>query len=370
MISMLFKLQTKSKSEEDMKEGTDDNTIWDGKHQKFTPIYLKDSETSWNLDCQKAFLKYKDERLDNSIKEALQSVKEYFKNQTTPLFQSEVYAKLKRTEFTDNCCADDVVWNMICNVPIYLVTVDMGNEYKRNYNPQIPDNSSKIPDLDKYEPDENNPFVNEPTIVIERLACYQSYPLKEPTSLCSLGDTRRIFMWVDKIKEALDFTKSKYQCNVSYKDFFTYVLIHELTHALLDVYRMEMKADVAINNPHDNIFSLYREESIAEGFALYSMYDINNEFAEILAKYIKDGSAVAYQLGIAFYTKDVLKVAIHNWMSIKSGRQITYKAAQDWLKNANGSKNAKRPFGVPNNVNPQNVIDSDNELYNSSQTNP
>lgn len=345
MISMIFRKGNVSTAKDVLTQQNNEtkDTGWGPMHNLFAPIYLKDCESSWKLEWQEAFLNFQKERLDLQVKEAFQIVKAYFLHHISPLFQSKVYAKLVHFGITGEYTLMDAVWKLISNVPIYLVT----NEMKKD---GIPKKTFKIPEIIG---DDFDPFQKAGKISIKRgfpTGCYENELLKIPHSLDNIKDGIKIFIWVDNIWNEVNSAKIK-----DFKYFFTYVLAHELTHALLDVYD-----ETPTNCTHMRIFDLYREESIAEGYALLTMQAINTDFANSLICYKKSKKYDAYNLGLAFATEDVLKAAIHNWMSIKSGRPITKDAARIWLSNSKDFLTSTT----------EDIINCDNALYNSAQTNP
>lgn len=234
--------------------------------------------------------------------------------------------------------------SLISSIPIYLVTdamisrtvpaIDIPSDNIKTWT--IPSGKKNVfKGFDKDQP------------IHGELNCDGLYmPTESSTTIKETYDlktSRRIIIYVERLKEE----------KIDYEILLAKILLHELSHAIIDVY------DEKINDEL-NDFNTCKEESLAEGLSLYLAKKIFPKYFELLKKETKDNKFYQYRLGLAFATEDVLKAAIHNWMSIKSGRPITKDAAKTWLNNSKKFLNSKA----------EDIINYDNALYNSAQTNP
>lgn len=130
---------------------------------------------------------------------------------------------------------------------------------------------------------------------------------------CYVPEKKAIFMWIDQIADACKYKKRDYAA------LFEFVLLHELTHAYLDVSK---------RYPDDK-FEIFREESLANANALYIAKKENiGDFGELIM-YAKSQSA-PYKLGLIYYKdKDLLELAMSNWKAAKDGSIVYTKELKD-----------------------------------------
>ena len=175
-----------------------------------------------------------------------------------------------------------------------------------------------------------------------RLGCYirdtkryfasEGFIQAKASSIHSFEDVSEhcsIFLWVDHI-----YNISKKNDNPSFEALFTFVLLHELMHLMMDVFD-ETKFRIYGEGNLKNLGQLYgyfREESLANALALYLCDATRNDaLVYSILDYFVEGQTTPYQTGLLYIEKDLLKKAVTNWMKCKKGKYLTKELAKEWL---------------------------------------
>ena len=175
-----------------------------------------------------------------------------------------------------------------------------------------------------------------------RLGCYirdtkryfagEGFIQAKASSIHSFEDVSEhcsIFLWVDHIYDI-----SKKNDNPSFEALFTFVLLHELMHLMMDVFD-ETKFGIYGAGNLKNLGQLYgyfREESLANALALYLCDATGNDaLVYSILDYFVEGQTTPYQTGLLYIEKDLLKKAVTNWMKCKKGKYLTKELAKEWL---------------------------------------
>lgn len=147
-----------------------------------------------------------------------------------------------------------------------------------------------------------------------------------------ISQSRRIFLWIDNIVEAAE----KSGCD--YKNLYFLVLCHEFMHAIMDVYNAKNLRIKGANPNETKIFETFKEESLANGFALYLFklkFTRPDEHMGI-RNFVKS-QFLPYQFGLLFQDKPILKKEVPEWMSIKLGQKsLSKKKIYDWFSRCIG----------------------------------
>ena len=173
-----------------------------------------------------------------------------------------------------------------------------------------------------------------------RLGCYirdtkryfagEGFIQAQASSIHSFEDVSEhcsIFLWVDHIHDASNN-------HVSFEALFTFVLLHELMHLMMDVFD-ETKFGINGAGNLKNLGQLYgyfREESLANALALYLCDATGNDaLVYSILDYFVEGQTTPYQTGLLYIEKVLLKKAVINWMKCKKGKYLTKELAKEWL---------------------------------------
>lgn len=130
-----------------------------------------------------------------------------------------------------------------------------------------------------------------------------------------------IFLWVDHIYE-----ESK-ALGCEFKSLFVLVLFHELMHAFMDV----CHGCYHKGGKMYETFEYFKEESLANGLALYlcnEIHDVNITCESALFALEQDKP---YCIGWKYKNKEILKIAVENWMKIKRNGIDNYYI-HEWFK--------------------------------------
>ena len=175
-----------------------------------------------------------------------------------------------------------------------------------------------------------------------RLGCYirdtkryfagEGFIQAKASSIHSFEDVSEhcsIFLWVDHIYDI-----SKKNDNPSFEALFTFVLLHELMHLMMDVFD-ETKFGIYGAGNLKNLGQLYgyfREESLANALALYLCDATGNDaLVYSILDYFVEGQTTPYQTGLLYIEKVLLKKAVINWMKCKKDKYLTKELAKEWL---------------------------------------
>lgn len=175
-----------------------------------------------------------------------------------------------------------------------------------------------------------------------RLGCYirdtkryfagEGFIQAQASSIHSFEDVSEhcsIFLWVDHIYDI-----SKKNDNPSFEALFTFVLLHELMHLMMDVFDETKFGINGAGNLKDlgQLYGYFREESLANALALYLCDATRNDaLVYSILDYFVEGQTTPYQTGLLYIEKDLLKKAVTNWMKCKKGKYLTKQLAKEWL---------------------------------------
>lgn len=313
------------------------------------PIRISDiNYNNINISNQEAVSRLSD------IKDLLPVIESAFKT-TDSIIQGDVLAKfeetiqlnLKRRGF-DIKSGATCIYQLLNSVNIYLVTHTLCGD-KTSDEREIPSDTVKSIVLSKKELHDN--IANKKFAKANergklnnavRLGCYirdtkryfasEGFIQAKASSIHSFEDVSEhcsIFLWVDHIYDI-----SKKNDNPSFEALFTFVLLHELMHLMMDVFD-ETKFRIYGEGNLKNLGQLYgyfREESLANALALYLCDATRNDaLVYSILDYFVEGQTTPYQTGLLYIEKDLLKKAVTNWMKCKKGKYLTKQLAKEWL---------------------------------------
>lgn len=149
-----------------------------------------------------------------------------------------------------------------------------------------------------------------------------------------------IKIYAHKIKEAV--TKESVTNDTEYKWLFTKVLIHELTHAALDIYNWEKFSGIN-KMPYTPGFGVWREESTANAVTLMIIKRTNNEEFYSYAKEFIKTQPKAYRLGLLmedFGYETFMSVMRNKIEGVQPDLKKAWltdvkKLSREWLKDLN-----------------------------------
>lgn len=330
--------------------GTKTNEIKDkSKPTLCAPIRVSDiNYNNINISNQEAVSRLSD------IKDLLPVIESAFKT-TDSIIQGDVLAKfeetiqlnLKRRGFNIKSGAT-CIYQLLNSVNIYLVTHTLCGD-KTSDEREIPYDTVKSIVLSKKELHDNianKKFAKankrEKLNNAVRLGCYirdteryfagEGFIQAKASSIHSFEDVSEhcsIFLWVDHIYDI-----SKKNDNPSFEALFTFVLLHELMHLMMDVFD-ETKFGIYGAGNLKNLGQLYgyfREESLANALALYLCDATGNDaLVYSILDYFVKGQTTPYQTGLLYIEKVLLKKAVINWMKCKKDKYLTKELAKEWL---------------------------------------
>lgn len=203
--------------------------------------------------------------------------------------------------------------NLIHTIPIYL-TKEQPNNYIKN-------NDDREESIEKGTNEDK----------IDLLGAY--FP-NQPNGI------PYIEIYAHKIKEAV--TKESVTNDTEYKWLFTKVLIHELTHAALDIYNWEKFSGIN-KMPYTSGFGVWREESTANAVTLMIIKRTNNEEFYSYAKEFIKTQPKAYRLGLLmedFGYETFMSVMRNKIDGVKPVLEKAWltdvkKLSREWLKDLN-----------------------------------
>ena len=313
------------------------------------PIRVSDiNYNNINISNQEAVSRLSD------IKDLLPVIESAFKT-TDSIIQGDVLAKfeetiqlnLKRRGF-DIKSGATCIYQLLNSVNIYLVTHTLCGD-KTSDEREIPSDTVKSIVLSKKELHDN--IANEKFKEANergklnnavRLCCYirdteryfagEGFIQAQASSIHSFEDVSEhcsIFLWVDHIYDI-----SKKNDNPSFEALFTFVLLHELMHLMMDVFDETKFGIYGAGNLKylGQLYGYFREESLANALALYLCDATRNDaLVYSILDYFVEGQTTPYQTGLLYIEKDLLKKAVTNWMKCKKGKYLTKQLAKEWL---------------------------------------
>ena len=313
------------------------------------PIRVSDiNYNNINISNQEAVSRLSD------IKDLLPVIESAFKT-TDSIIQGDVLAKfeetiqlnLKRRGF-DIKSGATCIYQLLNSVNIYLVTHTLCGD-KTSDEREIPSDKVRSINLDKKELHDNiaNKTFEEANERGKlnnavRLGCYirdtkryfagEGFIQAKASSIHSFEDVSEhcsIFLWVDHIYDI-----SKKNDNPSFEALFTFVLLHELMHLMMDVFDETEFGIYGEGNLKDlgQLYGYFREESLANALALYLCDATRNDaLVYSILDYFVEGQTTPYQTGLLYIEKDLLKKAVTNWMKCKKDKCLTKELAKEWL---------------------------------------
>ena len=313
------------------------------------PIRISDiNYNNINISNQEAVSRLSD------IKDLLPVIESAFKT-TYSIIQGDVLAKfeetiqlnLKRRGF-DIKSGATCIYQLLNSVNIYLVTHTLCGD-KTSDEREIPSDTVKSIVLSKKELHDN--IANEKFKEANergklnnavRLGCYirdtkryfagEGFIQAQASSIHSFEDVSEhcsIFLWVDHIYDI-----SKKNDNPSFEALFTFVLLHELMHLMMDVFDETEFGIYGAGNLKNlgQLYGYFREESLANALALYLCDATGNDaLVYSILNYFVEGQTTPYQTGLLYIEKVLLKKAVINWMKCKKGKYLTKELAKEWL---------------------------------------
>lgn len=306
------------------------------------------------VESQKAVKEFEDKDRDILIKNLKSAYEEVFIKIIEGCMLSDyidtIYNNLseKITEITEDFDKSKCISQLLNSVNIYLVSSKMCGD-KTIDGREIPSDTVKSIALSKKELHDNiaNKKFKKANERVElnnavRLGCYirdtkryfagEGFIQAQASSIHSFEDVSKhcsIFLWVDHI-----YNISKKNDNPSFEALFTFVLLHELMHLMMDVFD-ETKFGINGAGNLKNLGQLYgyfREESLANALALYLCDATRNDaLVYSILDYFVEGQTTPYQTGLLYIEKDLLKKAVTNWMKCKKDKCLTKELAKEWL---------------------------------------
>lgn len=313
------------------------------------PIRVSDiNYNNINISNQEAVSRLSD------IKDLLPVIESAFKT-TDSIIQGDVLAKfeetiqlnLKRRGFNIKSGAT-CIYQLLNSVNIYLVTHTLCGD-KTSDEREIPSDTVKSIVLSKKELHDN--IANKKFAKANergklnnavRLGCYirdtkryfagEGFIQAKASSIHSFEDVSEhcsIFLWVDHIYDI-----SKKNDNPSFEALFTFVLLHELMHLMMDVFDETEFGIYGAGNLKNlgQLYGYFREESLANALALYLCDATGNDaLVYSILDYFVEGQTTPYQTGLLYIEKVLLKKAVINWMKCKKVKYLTKELAKEWL---------------------------------------
>lgn len=259
------------------------------------------------------------------VKEAVNKCKSFFEGQNTGLLSKCASSKL--SSLSGYKCDCPPIKNLLDNTPIYLVTHDLCGTETIN-DEIIPSDTYLARSItweqfkDMAEKENMNLYRELPYYKGVTLGMYE----KDHFDIRSVNDISkhtRIYLWVDHIMEAAE------EYALTPESLFTYVLIHELTHAFMDTY-----TEASIRTD----FYEFKEESLATGLALYLCSCIESFDKTDLMKMVQnngfiENQPIPYQVGLNYMSEDILAEAVPTWMEIKAGEYCPQESSiNHWFR--------------------------------------
>ena len=303
------------------------------------------------IERQEALKEFKDrDILNTNLESAYKEIKKIIEGCILSDYIDTIYNNLseKITEITEDFDKSKCISQLLNSVNIYLVSSKMcgGKTFDER---EIPSDTVKSIVLSKKELHDN--IANEKFKEANergklnnavRLGCYirdtkryfagEGFIQAQASSIHSFEDVSKhcsIFLWVDHI-----YNISKKNDNPSFEALFTFVLLHELMHLMMDVFDETEFGIYGEGNLKDlgQLYGYFREESLANALALYLCDATRNDaLVYSILNYFVEGQTTPYQTGLLYIEKDLLKKAVTNWMKCKKDKYLTKQLAKEWL---------------------------------------
>ena len=302
------------------------------------------------IERQEALKEFKDrDILNTNLESAYKEIKKIIKGCILSDYIDTIDNNLSKKiikDFDKSKC----IYQLLDSVNIYLVSSKMCGD-KTIDGREIPSGSDTVKSIVLSKKELHDNIANKKFAKANergklnnavRLGCYirdtkryfasEGFIQAKASSIHSFEDVSEhcsIFLWVDNIYDI-----SKKNDNPSFEALFTFVLLHELMHLMMDVFD-ETKFRIYGEGNLKNLGQLYgyfREESLANALALYLCDATRNDaLVYSILDYFVEGQTTPYQTGLLYIEKDLLKKAVTNWMKCKKGKYLTKELAKEWL---------------------------------------
>lgn len=193
-------------------------------------------------------------------------------------------------------------------IPIYLVDTKMSNtdQWYEKKKIQVPSDKRTVDsgleefDIDKWlkSKDGEHPSTEE--------KLHQSTRETEILAIYINDGSPRIFIWVDKI--------IAYQWPNNSEALFTFILFHELAHAMMDV--TQYGVPPATNFTESDVPYVFIEESFADALALKMVYEEYELEKDNIMKFIKSQGKEYSEAVIRLWKSDCSDL-VSQWMAMK-----------------------------------------------------
>ena len=237
------------------------------------------------IERQEALKEFKDrDILNTNLESAYKEIKKIIEGCILSDYIDTIYNNLSK-KITEDFDKSKCIYQLLNSVNIYLVSSKMRGD-KTIDGREIPSDTVKSIVLSKKELHDN--IANEKFEKANergklnnavRLGCYirdteryfagEGFIQAQASSIHSFEDVSKhcsIFLWVDHIYDI-----SKKNDNPSFEALFTFVLLHELMHLMMDVFDETKFGINGAGNLEDlgQLYGYFREESLANALALY-----------------------------------------------------------------------------------------------------
>ena len=302
------------------------------------------------IERQEALKEFKDrDILNTNLESAYKEIKKIIEGCILSDYIDTIYNNLSE-KITEDFDKSKCIYQLLNSVNIYLVSSKMCGD-KTIDGREIPSGSDTVKSIvlskkelhdnianEKFEEANERGKLNNAV----RLGCYirdtkryfasEGFIQAKASSIHSFEDVSEhcsIFLWVDNIYDI-----SKKNDNPSFEALFTFVLLHELMHLMMDVFDETKFGINGAGNLKDlgQLYGYFREESLANALALYLCDATGNDaLVYSILDYFVEGQTTPYQTGLLYIEKDLLKKAVTNWMKCKKGKYLTKQLAKEWL---------------------------------------
>ena len=339
---MSFTNKTAKTTEEDLVKRADE--VFDNVY----PTRISNISYISVIERQEALKEFKDrDILNTNLESAYKEIKKIIEGCILSDYIDTIYNNLSE-KITEDFDKSKCISQLLNSVNIYLVSSKMCGD-KTIDGREIPSDTVKSIVLSKKELHDN--IANEKFEEANergklnnavRLGCYirdtkryfagEGFIQAQASSIHSFEDVSEhcsIFLWVDHI-----YNISKKNDNPSFEALFTFVLLHELMHLMMDVFDETEFGINGAGNLKDlgQLYGYFREESLANALALYLCDATRNDaLVYSILDYFVEGQTTPYQTGLLYIEKDLLKKAVTNWMKCKKGKYLTKQLAKEWL---------------------------------------
>ena len=269
------------------------------------------------IERQEALKEFKDrDILNTNLESAYKEIKKIIEGCILSDYIDTIYNNLSK-KITEDFDKSKCIYQLLNSVNIYLVSSKMCGG-KTSDEREIPYDTVKSIVLSKKELHDNianKKFAKankrEKLNNAVRLGCYirdtkryfagEGFIQAQASSIHSFEDVSKhcsIFLWVDHIYDI-----SKKNDNPSFEALFTFVLLHELMHLMMDVFDEKEFGIDGEGNFKDlgQLYGYFREESLANALALHLCDSTGNEaLAYSILEHFVQNQTIPYQTGLLY----------------------------------------------------------------------